>query len=179
MTKKKAVKKQDKKIKEKKTKKKDGAKKIDYASTTKKLAEELLNLMGSKAKIEVNEDKENDAVEVKIITENERGLLIGNRGETLTSIQTMIGMMLKQKVGEWKRVVVDIGNWREKQEEYLKNLAIQTADRVKQTGEPESLYNLNPSQRRIIHLVLAEIKGIETESMGEDEERYLIVKPKN
>ena len=140
-------------------------------------AQKLLKLMGSEADVEVVEDIENDAIKVNIITESERGLLIGNHGETLTSFQAALGMMLKQKIGGWRRITVDIGDWREKQEEYLKNLAIQTADRVKETGNPQSLYNLNPSQRRIIHVVLSEIEGIETESTGEGEERYLVVKP--
>ncbi|OGM09792.1 hypothetical protein A2W13_01260 [Candidatus Woesebacteria bacterium RBG_16_36_11] len=152
-------------------------KEIKDVELVKEHAQKLLKLMGSKAEVEVSEDKENEAIEVNIITESERGLLIGNHGETLISFQAALGMMLKQKVGEWRRVTVDVGDWREKQEEYLKNLAIQTADRVKETGNPQSLYNLNPSQRRIIHVVLSDIKGIETESIGEGEERYLVVKP--
>ena len=67
---------------------------------------------------------------------------------------------------------------REKQEKYLKNLAEQAASRAKETGDAQTLYNLNPTQRRIIHLYLAEDSGVETESMGEGEDRFLIVRPK-
>lgn len=152
-------------------------KQVDLVKEVKVCSKELLLLMGSTAKVEVAEDEENDAIKVNIITDEERGLLIGNHGEILLSIQTALGMMLKQKIGEWKRVVVNIGDWREKQEEYLRGLATQASERVKETGKPEYLYNLNPSQRRIIHLALSAIKGIKTESEGEGEERYLIVKP--
>ncbi len=152
-------------------------KKNDLTETVEKQAKKLLKLMGSDAQIKVNEDKTNDAILVNVETEDEKGLLIGNHGETLNSIQSALGMLVKQNVGEWKRVIVNIGDWREKQEVYLKDLAITTADRVKETGREENLYNLKPSQRRIIHLTLSEIKGIETESEGEGEDRYLIVRP--
>jgi spoIIIJ-associated protein len=156
---------------------KSAKKEKDVTKIVENSTQELLDLMGSNAKIEVSKDDANDAVRVKLITEEERGLLIGNHGETLSSIQIALGMLLKHKTGEWKRIIVDIGDWREKQEDYLKNIAKQTAERVKESGKPESLYNLNPSQRRIIHLELGSIKGIKTESEGEGEERYLIVKP--
>jgi spoIIIJ-associated protein len=87
-------------------------------------------------------------------------------------------MIYRQENGEWKRISVNVGDWREKQEEYLSEMAKVTAERAKQTGEPQNLYNLSPSQRRIIHIALSEDKEIETESVGEGEERYLVVKPK-
>lgn len=158
-------------VKTKRKKSTDLVKEVDA------LATKLLVLMGSKAKVEVLDDEDNEAIKVNIITEEERGLLIGNHGEILLSIQTALGLMIKQKTGEWKRIIVNIGDWREKQEEYLKGLAIQASERVKETGKPEYLYNLNPSQRRIIHLALSNIKGIKTESEGEAEERCLVVKP--
>lgn len=140
-----------------------------------KLAKELLSLMGTKAKVNVSEDKQNQTVKVDLDTDSETGLLIGNRGETISAIQVVLGMIIRQEVGEWIRIVVDVGDWREKQEEQLRELAQQAAERVKQTGEPQSLYNLNPNQRRIIHLVLSDDSDIETQSVGEDADRYLVV----
>ena len=94
------------------------------------------------------------------------------------SIQTILGILLKQKTGEWKRVTVDVGDYLEKEEGYLKNLAESTAARAKETGEPQNLYNLKPSQRRIIHMELSKDSSISTESVGEGEERYLVVSAK-
>jgi spoIIIJ-associated protein len=150
-----------------------------YVETLKKLAEELFALMSiPSAKIEVDYDKEQEAYIVNVDAPEETGLLIGKKGETLSSIQTVLGVLLKGKVGEWNRVVVNIGDYREKEEEYLRNLATSTADRAKETGQPQSLYNLKPWQRRIVHMTLSEDSSIETESMGEGEERYLVVKAK-
>lgn len=143
-----------------------------------KLADELLSLMSTRAKADVSYDKVNEAFMVNLDAGDETGLLIGKKGETLLSIQTILGFLLKQKVGEWNRVVVNVGDYREKEENYLKDLAASTAQRAKETGEPQNLYNLKPWQRRVVHMSLSEDKDITTESEGEGEERYLIVKPK-
>ena len=140
------------------------------------LADKLLELMGTKAKAVVSEDKENEALKVDIETETETGLLIGRHGETLDALQVILGMMLFQESKEWSRIVVNVGDWREKQEDQLKSLALQAAERARETGEPQSLFNLNASQRRIVHLILSEEKDIETESSGEGKERFLVIK---
>jgi len=138
----------------------------------------LLALMGTEAKASVSEDKENDAFVVNIDAKDESGLLIGKRGETINSLQMVLGMIFRQKTGEWKRILVNIADWRDKQETRLKDLALQAAQRVRETGEEQQLYNLSPGQRRTIHLFLAEEEGVKTESMGEGSDRYLVVKPK-
>lgn len=144
--------------------------------TTKKLTEELFKLMSVDAQIDVSEDKENEAVRVDIESEDATGLLIGSRGDTLRSIQSVLGMMLRQELNGWVRVIVNIGDWREKKEEYLKNLARQAAEKAKDTGEDQPLYNLKPAERRIVHMEIADIEGVESVSEGEGEERYLIIK---
>ena len=146
--------------------------------TVESVAKELLELMGATVKPEVFEDEQNDAIVVSLKTEDEAGLLIGRHGQTIESLQAAIGMLAKEKLGEWTRVVVNVGDWREKQEEYLKSLAVSAAERAKTTGEEQPLYNLTPSQRRVIHLALSEDPEIATESVGEGEERYLVVKKK-
>ena len=142
------------------------------------LSKEMISLMGVDASLDVYEDKDNNAIRVDIKSDEEQGLLIGKRGETLSSIQTLLGMMVKNEFNEWVRVIVNVGDWREKEKQYLENLAAQTADRAKETGKPQELYNLTPSQRRIVHLVLSEVEDIVTESSGEGNQRYLIVSPK-
>lgn len=158
--------------------KKTQAKETKITEVVKKVAEELLQLMGTSAKVDVSEDKDNEAILVDLDAKEEAGLLIGARGETLGSLQTIIGMIVRQKTGDWHRVLVNISDWRERQTERLESLARQVADRAKDTGEPQPLYNLNAAQRRIVHLALSKDEEIETESMGEGRERYLIVRLK-
>ena len=156
-----------------KTKKQDISK--QPIKLVEELAGQLLNLIGVVAAPQVREDKENEAITVDIQTESEAGLLIGNRGRTIGAIQMVLGMMYRQRTGEWKRVIVNVADWREKEAARLNDLANQTAERVKVTGESQPLYNLNSSQRRIVHLALSQKPDIQTESYGEGKERYLLV----
>lgn len=148
-------------------------------SLVQELIDQMLELMGTKAKATVKEDKENEAIRIDIEAGEETGLLIGKHGETLDAMQLLLGMMMRQKQEEWTRIILNVGDWREKQEEHLEDLASQAASRARETGEPQTLFNLNPSQRRIIHMALSEEKDIETESEGEGKERYLVVKQKD
>jgi len=143
--------------------------------TLKSVAEELFSLMSVNAEIDCSYDKDNDTFNVNVQAEDTTGLLIGKKGETLASIQTILGILFKQKVGEWHRVVVNIGDYREKEEDYLKNLADSALARAKETGETQRLYNLNAWQRRVIHLYLSENPEVSTESEGEGEERCLAI----
>lgn len=164
-----------------KAKKEDKGKETPLKEKTpsvQKLIDRLLELMGTKAKAVVIEDKENEAIRVDIETDEEAGLLIGRHGETLDALQVILGMMVFQESKEWTRIIVNVGDWREKQEDQLKSLALQAAERARETGEPQTLFNLNASQRRIVHMVLTEEEDIETESSGEGKERYLVIKQK-
>jgi len=144
------------------------------------LTQKLMELVGIEASIEVSKDKDKESGEpvfhVLINAENEAGLLIGTRGSTLHAIQSFLNMAIRQKTGDWVRIMVDIGDWRANQEKQLIELAEQAASRAKSTGEPQHLYNLSPGQRRVVHLTLSRQKGIVTESEGEGEGRYLVVK---
>ena len=138
-------------------------------------AEKLFSLMSIQAEIEVSEDKENEAVVVSIDNTKEAGLIIGSRGRTLDSIQIILAMICKKDLGSWRRIILDVSGWREKEKERLENLAELTAQRAIETDEPQYLYNLTPSQRRTIHLFLSENSEVKTESQGEGKERYLVV----
>lgn len=143
-----------------------------------KIAEELLEKTEVSAEVNVLGEEQGGEKVYKVVIDapQEAGLLIGAQGTTLHAIQSFIAMTLKQQTGEWLRVVVDIGDWRQKAEVHLTNLALAAAERARTTGQPQPLYNLTPSQRRIVHMALANEKGIKTESEGEGAARYLVVK---
>lgn len=145
--------------------------------TIQDLSEKLVSLAGVNASVEVIDMGEN-SYSVNFSTDDETGLLIGFRGENINAIQTVLGMMLKGQTGEWRRLIVNVGDYREKQEDKLKELATQSADRAVETKEPQPLYNLNASQRRIVHMFLSERKDVVTESEGVEPERYLVIKSK-
>lgn len=148
----------------------------EQVKTIKELTEKLFELMGVESTLDITFNKQEEAIYVNIKTEKEVGLLIGTRGETLNAIQAFIGMAYKSKTGEWLRIIVNVADWREKQTEKLTELALSAAARAKETGEDQPLYNLTPAERRTVHMVLVSDKEVETESFGEDEDRYLIIK---
>ena len=138
-------------------------------------ANKIIELLGSKAKVSVSE--KDDSFFVNLEADEETGLLIGRHGETINSIQAILALCLREELAE-KKVFVNVGDWRQKQEEKLKEMAEQIYQRVIDTGEAQPVYNLSSAQRRIIHLTLSDKKDVETESSGEGENRYLLVKPK-
>lgn len=142
------------------------------------LVTEFFGLVGINSQFEVVE-KEEKTFEINISSDSETGLLIGFRGENINSLQTIISLILKNKVGEWIRIIVNVGDYRQKQEEKLEDLANQAAQRALETGEAQPIYNLSAGQRRTIHVYLSERKDIVTESQGEEPERFLVVKPSN
>jgi len=144
------------------------------------LIEKLLEKLEVKAQVEVGIEEAEEEVQVNVVInpEDETGLLIGSHGSTLNAIQSFIALSIKQSTGEWARVSMDIGDWRQKHDEHLEDLATQASSRAKETGEPQHLYNLSPSQRRIVHMALSKEEGIETESEGEGLGRYLVIKKK-
>lgn len=153
--------------------KKTEDKKLKFIKET---TEELLTLLKAEAKVEVFEDKENEAVKIELETE-EPGILIGYHGETLSSLQVLLGSIFWKEFGQWQRVLVNVGDYRQKREESLRKMALLAAQRVRFSGEPTALPQLPPNERRIIHLALAGEKDIITESEGEGKFRRVVVKP--
>lgn len=139
------------------------------------IVKKFFELSGLTVEISVEHDKDNDSVNVLLDAPDSAGLIIGRRGETISALGHIFGMMARTVLGGWVRVIVNLGDYREKQETQLKDLAVSTANRVRETRESQSLYNLTPSQRRVIHMTLAEEEGIVTTSEGEGRDRHLVV----
>lgn len=142
----------------------------------KKTTQKLLDLVGIQGEITVSPNGENEGFAVKIETE-QAGVLIGRHGETISALQFILSQIIFKLTGEWKRITVDCGDYRERHQENLENIARQVADKVKSTGEAQKIYDLSPNDRRIIHTILSEDSGVSTHSEGEGRERYLVVVP--
>lgn len=151
---------------------------MEKTKTTKEITEELLKLMQVSAQVEVSQDKENEALNINLQTE-EPGILIGYHGETLSSLQLILGIMISKKLNEWVRVAVNIGDYREKREEVLKRMALSAAQKAKFSQSPVTLPPLSGSERRIIHLALSDNPDVVTESEGEGQDRRVVVKPRS
>lgn len=102
------------------------------------------------------------------------GVIIGHRGETLDSIQYLTSLAASNGGGYFK-VTINIGNYREKREEALINLAKRVSEQVIRTGRSRSLEPMNPYERRIIHTAVQEIDGVVSTSFGEGAARRVVI----
>lgn len=113
------------------------------------------------------------------ISSEDSSLLIGKHGVNLESLQFVLAVRLKTISGEEDfEVYLDVNNWRKQKEDRLRQMAQSIAEKVAATGKEQTLYNLKPSERRVIHMLFSENQNISTVSEGEGVDRYLIIKPK-
>jgi len=144
----------------------------------KKLLTQILKYLDIDAQLEITSDDKEKLILVDIQAGEKTGLLIGNRGKTLNSLQSIVNVIVRAKSEEAYRIIINIADWREKEEERMRGLALQVAERAISSKEPQTLYNLTPAQRREVHMVLMDNPDVKTESFGEGKDRYLIVTPK-
>lgn len=149
--------------------------KNDSLAVVRLVVEEMLAMMGVPAEVEVSQQEDKLFV-VRLETE-ESGLLIGYHGETLASLQMIVGLVVFRKLGEWYRVVVEIGDYRARREEQLRAMAESYATQALATGEPVYMPFLPPIERRVVHLALQDRQDVKTESEGEGRTRRLVIKP--
>ncbi len=146
--------------------------KIDTIRTT---AEELLATIGFEAEIEI---KEEDGFYALSLNTPDNALLIGKHGNTLTSFEHILSLMVVQKLGDFERIVVEVGDYRKEREEYLKDLANRLRDEVVEGSTSKTIRGLKPWERRFVHMCLAEDSEVVTESEGEGRDRVLVIKKK-
>jgi len=127
-------------------------------------------------------------VEIEFLPEKEQTLpinlrveepqiLIGEGGQTLAEIQHLLKAILRKKIEEPFYIGLDINNYKKKKIEYLKELARSTADEVSLSKKEKALSPMPAYERRIIHMELAGRSDVVTESVGEEPERKIVVKP--
>lgn len=105
------------------------------------------------------------------------GIIIGKRGETLDAIQYLARMVANKGKSSYKRVSINVGNYRAKREETLRILARKTAVKAVRQGRNISLEPMNPYERRIIHTAVQEIEGATSHSIGSDLDRRVVISP--
>ena len=103
------------------------------------------------------------------------GIVIGRRGETLDAIQYLARMVENRGTQSYKRVSINVGNYREKREAALIALAKKDAARVLRMNRSYTLEPMNPYERRIIHTAIQEIEGVTSYSIGEDLDRRVVI----
>lgn len=137
---------------------------------------ELIEKLGVSATAEISKVDNTYFVD---ISSEDSPLLIGKYGSNLESLQFVLTVRIKTQTKEEDfELFVDIDNWRRQKESRLEKMAASVADKVSESGTEEPLYNLKPSERRVIHSYLTDHPKVTTTSVGEGQGRYLIIQPK-
>jgi spoIIIJ-associated protein len=143
--------------------------------------EELLPLMKVDADVSYTYVKdESPSVKVDFAGE-ELGYLIGARGTHLKALQFIVSLIVNKKVREKDEdaprvfVNMDVGGYRQEKIDQIGEQAMQVAEDARASGESIDMRPMSPADRRIVHMVLGEVKDITTDSQGEGRDRYVRV----
>lgn len=119
--------------------------------------------------------EEEEGIAIELDCGDNYGVVIGRRGETLDAIQYLVRLYLNKGKENYKRVSINIGNYREKRAETLRELAKRNAAKVLRNGRNVVLDPMNPYERRIIHTAIQEIEGVDSHSVGSDSDRKVVI----
>lgn len=151
--------------------------KLTLENKAKNFLSDIFTTMGIVAEVEVLYDEDNETLDINLNGED-MGVLIGKRGQTLDALQYLVSLIINKNSEKYIKVKLDTENYRARRKETLENLAKNIAFKVKKTRKPVSLEPMNPYERRIIHSTLQGHRYVDTESIGEDPNRKVVVRYK-
>ena len=141
----------------------------------KNMITEIMKLMNVDAKLEVK--RRDNTISVRLFSDN-NAILIGKNGRTIGALQLLIRQMIHNNVSHDIQVVLDVENYKEKKMKNIEYLAKKVAREVRNTKVEVKLDSMNSYERRIVHSVLSDNKYVYTESVGEEPNRCVVIKPK-
>lgn len=144
---------------------------IQYA---KKYLEDILSFFGLNTDVHATTSDE-QVIELNIPSTHLNGFLIGQRGDTMRSLQFMVASALKNQGYEITRVSVDVADYKKQRADRVAEQAEGWVNKVKETGEPMDLRPMNAADRRTVHQLAAE-HGLTSESVGEGRDRHIVLK---
>ena len=138
----------------------------------KKFMEEIIKELPENTTYKIHKDK--TGLNVEISNEN-LGFLIGYRGETLYAFQNILSAIAGKEIDKKVRVILDIEGYKAKREKTLEELAEKVAKTVIKTRKPVKLEPMQAYERKIIHSKLQQNDKVQTESIGEEPNRRIVI----
>ena len=126
--------------------------------------ERVVGAMGAQLTATVEETADGTRINLQ---GEDGGLLIRRGGEGLQALQHLVATAFRRQLGDDTRIVVDCNGYRRDKDAELKQMATFMADKAKMTGAPQEIGPLNPYERRIVHMVIAEDPTVTSESIGD------------
>jgi len=105
-------------------------------------------------------------------------VLVRNGGEGLQALQHVVATAFRRQLGDDNRIVIDCNGFRKDKDAELKQMAKFMAERARTTGAPQEMGPLNPYERRIVHMAIAEYPGAASESIGDAFMKTVIISTK-
>ncbi|OGC43793.1 hypothetical protein A3J98_00360 [candidate division WS6 bacterium RIFOXYC1_FULL_33_10] len=146
----------------------------------KKEFDTLLSSIGIEEGYELKIEEKDGVSYINLLFSGEDlGYLIGNHGKHLESLQYIFSMILRKKLPEDTnyRVLLDVCGYKEERNKKLERFALQKADDARILGDSVELPAMSPSDRRVVHVALQMFDDIKTESIGEGEDRRIVITP--
>ena len=141
----------------------------------KEVINEITKLMGLTVNLEVR--RKDSTINIKIFSDH-NAVLIGKNGYTISALQTIVRQIIFNEIEDYVNVILDVENYKEKKIKGIDILAKRTAREVAKTKVEAKLDSMNSYERRIVHSLLSEDKYVYTESVGEEPNRCVVIKPK-
>jgi spoIIIJ-associated protein len=134
--------------------------------------EELLDIADLDGDIDM--DVEGDRAAVSIVGAK-LDVLVGGDGGVLDALQELTRLAVYRETGERSRLMLDVGGYRADLRKNLVILAQEAIDDVRSTGEAVKLAPMTPFERKVVHDAVARVKGVSSESEGEEPRRQVVV----
>lgn len=112
---------------------------------------------------------------LEIVGDEDTALVIGEQGQTLEAFSLLLALVLNRGREDRVRIILDAGGYLERREESLRHMALEAAQKAKATRTEQVIAHLNPRERRIVHVVLADDPDVSTCSVGADPDRRIII----
>ncbi len=147
---------------------------IDLVEKVKEYLKEVITNLGLEVQFEssIRERK----IYITMYADN-NAILIGKNGQTLKALETLVKQKIQNEYNFYMSLYLDVENYKEKRIKNLEYLAKKVAREVRSTKVEASLENMNSFERRVVHNVLTDFKGVTTISEGEEPNRHVIIKP--
>ena len=149
-------------------------KKTDINDAIKEFLKEIIENMGFEVSFETTTKDERTTIKMY---SNNNPIIIGKNGHTLKALETLAKQKIQNDTGIFYKINLDVSNYKEKIQKSIERLAKNTAREVAKTKIPVALDNMTSYERRIVHNVLTDFKGVKTESEGEEPNRHVVIKP--
>jgi len=147
----------------------------DVAEMARKVLSDILKAMGITAEIDVTPSPDENTPLTLNIEGDDLGVLIGRRGQALASLQYLVRLIVAEKSKKWISINVDVDWYKKRHYDTLKKLAQRLAEQVAHRKRAITMEPMQPDERRIIHITLANHPDVMTQSTGEGDGRRVVI----